>query len=65
MKSQLTQRITRARIQASSKGYLRLRYPLMPRSGSWWLVSEILVEHIDSMFRDQAIQVDSRLQLNV
>jgi len=40
-----------------------LHSSVMPRSGSSYLVSEVSVQHIDTMFRDQAIQVDGRSQL--
>jgi hypothetical protein len=34
-------------------------------SGSWYLVRDVSIHHIDTMFKDQANELDSRSQLNI
>jgi len=65
MKSLLTQSFIRSRIQAFSE--MQFTPSLFTDAAQRKLVvgSEVSVQHIDTMFRDQAIHADSQSHLNM
>ena len=59
----LTNSLTRTRNQASPD--MQFTPSLSCNAAQLKLVSDVSVQHNDTIFRDQAIQVDSRSQLNM